>query len=111
MTLITKTETTYSISWDNLISWDFQQEKWLTSGRYDLSQAETSNLKEAIEAFEKIAADNKNQGNMMLHVTTNYFFYDSEDQKWVFDKGETETVKRLKLLGESKANINNTGAA
>lgn len=111
MTLITKTEKTYSISWDGLVTWDFQQEKWLTSGLYDLCKAETSNLKEAIETFEEIAASNTDQGNMMLHVITNYFFYDSEDQKWVFDKSETETVKRLKLLSESKANINNTGAA
>lgn len=103
MTTFTKTETTYSITWDNLISWDFQQRQWLTNYRgNNISISETSNLKEAIETFEAIAADNKNQGNLMLQVTKKHFFYDSEDREWVFDKGKTETVKRLKLLGESQ---------
>ena len=100
MTTITKTETTYSISWDGLVDWNFEQRKWLTSDRCDQSVAETDDLKEALETFEQIAKTDKNCGTLSLHEWSNVYFWDSEDNEWVSDEGRNRIIKKLKVLGE-----------
>lgn len=104
MTTLTKTEKTYSISWEDRISWDFQQRQWSTTYRgNNIWISPTSNLKEALETFEAIAADDKDCKTLSLYEWEKIYFLDSDNNKWIFDKGTTTTVKRLKLLGKSQA--------
>lgn len=100
MTTITKTEKTYSISWDGLVTWNFERREW--RGDVAIEGEETDDLKEALETFEEIAASDKNCGTLSLHEWSNVYFWDSEDQEWVSDEGRNRIIKKLKLLGESQ---------
>lgn len=92
MTTITKTEKTYSLSWDGLVSWDFERREWV-GDRSCKEFTETKDLKEALETFEEIAKTDKNFGTLSLHECSNVYFWDSDESEWVYDEGRNRGIK------------------
>lgn len=103
MTAITKTEKTYSISWDGLLNWDFQDRKWANDS-LDPCQ-ETEDVKEALETFEEILKTDKNCGIVILHECTTVYFWNLEDNQWDLDEGRNRGIKKALVLGDGEFDL------
>lgn len=98
MTTITKTEKTYSLSWDGLLSWDFQDRKWV-GDRACQEFTETKDVKEALETFEEIIKTDKNCGTVILHECATVYFWNPDDNEWDLDEGRNRGIKKAKVWG------------
>lgn len=99
MTTITKTEKTYSISWDGLVDWDFELREWV-GDQHDQEFTQTKDVKEALETFEEIIKTDKNCGTVILHEWMTVYLWDSEDSEWVMDEGSSRGIKKAKVWGD-----------